>query len=367
VTEQGLGERDPVQAVRAGPEQVREERAEGEWAQAVNVYVLNAVPGRPMLPGCPVPGRSVPSAARRCCGPEKRRKMRIAVASGKGGTGKTTVAVNLAYFLARSGQNVQYLDCDVEEPNGHIFLKPVIERTRPALVKVPIVDQDKCTSCGECSSKCQFHSLVVLPGSTLVFPELCHGCGLCSLVCPTKAITETDREIGLIATGTGLQGIKFAHGILNVGEPMANPVIREVKREALPGHIQIIDAPPGTSCPVVETLSDADVVILVTEPTPFGLHDLQIVVEVARTCGKPTWVVINRERGEFRPLTQYLSERKLDVLARIPEDRRVAEVYSAGGLLLEALPEYRDRFIDLLIDIGLLQGARELEHRRWQP
>jgi MinD superfamily P-loop ATPase len=287
--------------------------------------------------------------------------MKIAIASGKGGTGKTTVAVNLVFFLVTTGQNVQYLDCDVEEPNGHIFLKPTIEHRRSALVKVPVIDQDKCNSCGECSRKCQFHALVVLPGSTLVFPELCHGCGLCSLVCPTKAITETNREIGRIEAGIGLKGIKFAHGILNVGEPMANPVIREVKGEGIPGHIQIIDAPPGTSCPVVETLSEADAVILVTEPTPFGLHDLRIVAEVAGATGKPVGIVINRERGEFRPLTRYLSERKLEVLARIPEDRRVAEVYSTGRILLEALPEYRDYFTDLVLNLGLLQGAPELK------
>jgi MinD superfamily P-loop ATPase len=292
--------------------------------------------------------------------------MRIAVASGKGGTGKTTVAVNLAFFLAGAGQRVQYLDCDVEEPNGHIFLKPAIERTRPALVRAPIVDQDKCTSCGECSDKCQFHALVTLPGSTLVFPELCHGCGLCSIVCPTQAITETDREIGKIEAGTGLRGIKFAHGILNIGEPMANPVIREVKREAFPGYIQIIDAPPGTSCPVVEAISDADQVILVTEPTPFGLHDLRIVAEVAQATGKPTGIVINREQGDFPPLIRYLNERKLDVLARIPEDRKVAESYSEGRLLLEALPEYRIYFIDIMAGLGLLQDAGRLKTQGWQ-
>ena len=180
---------------------------------------------------------------------------------------------------------MQYLDCDVEEPNGHIFLKPAIERTRPALVKVPVVDQDKCTSCGECSAKCQFHALVTLPGA----PSSSPSSAMAAASAPSsvrKGDHGDDREIGRVETGTGLRGIKFAHGILNVGEPMANPVIREVKREAFPGYVQIIDAPPGTSCPVVETISDADVVVLVTEPTPFGLHDLRIVVEVARAARK---------------------------------------------------------------------------------
>lgn len=290
--------------------------------------------------------------------------MKIAVASGKGGTGKTTVAVNLACFLASTGRKVQYLDCDVEEPNGHIFLEPAIEGTRSATVRTPVVDQDKCTSCGECSGKCQFHALVVLPGSTLVFPEICHGCGLCALVCPADAITETHRRIGSVETGTGLRGVKFAHGILNVGEPMANPLIKEVKCEGLSGYVQIIDAPPGTSCPVVEAVSDADLIVLVTEPTPFGLHDLKAVVEVARATRKPVGVVINRERGEFRPLTRYLAERKLDVLARIPEAREVAEVYSAGRLLIDVLPKYGDYFIDLEIGLGLLQGVAGLQEER---
>jgi MinD superfamily P-loop ATPase len=283
--------------------------------------------------------------------------MRIAIASGKGGTGKTTVAVNLAYLYSRMGRKVQYVDCDVEEPNGYVFLKPTVERTRPALVRVPVIDQAKCTSCGSCSGKCQFHALAVLPGTTLIFPELCHGCGLCTLVCPEGAIGETDREIGRVETGVGVKGIEFVQGILNVSEPMANPVIREAKQECLPDYVQIIDSPPGASCPVVETLSDADVIILVTEPTPFGLHDLSIVAEVAKATGKPTGIVINRNQGEFRPLIRYLADQKLYVLAAIPEDRHISECYSTGGLLLEALPEYRDHFMDIILGVNLLCGA----------
>jgi MinD superfamily P-loop ATPase len=273
--------------------------------------------------------------------------MKVAVASGKGGTGKTTIAVNLAWFLADNGRKVQYIDCDVEEPNGHFFIAPDLDRAMSAIVMLPVVDQQKCTSCGECSAKCQFNAIVRLPGNTLIFPELCHGCGLCLHVCPTQAISEDERQIGIIETGMGWGGIQFAHGILNVGEPQPNPLIRQVKQQGLSDHIQIIDAPPGTSCSFVETISDADMVILVTEPTPFGLHDLKISVSVAHARGKSVLVVINRENGLFPPLEEFLEEKHLKVLARLPEDRRVAEVYSCGDLLLETLPEYGVHFSNI--------------------
>ncbi len=285
----------------------------------------------------------------------------IAFASGKGGTGKTTIAVNLAYFLARSRQKVQYLDCDVEEPNGHIFLKPAIERSAPAKVLVPVIEQDKCTHCGECSAHCQFNALVTIPNSVLLFPELCHGCGLCIYICPERAIRDGDREIGVIEKGTASEDIDFIHGILNVGEPMAGPLIQEVKRHYKEQHIRIIDAPPGTSCPVVKTISDADVVVMVTEPTPFGLHDLKIAVSVAKNLGKTIGIVVNRQNGEFSPLDKYLSKNDLPVIMALPEDREIAHHYSMGSILLRVLPAYAERFMELSLNIGRLMG--KVQHR----
>lgn len=283
--------------------------------------------------------------------------MNIAIASGKGGTGKTTVAVNLAYFLSTSGQSVQYLDCDVEEPNGHLFLKPSMSYRAPAIVMVPRIIEEKCTFCGECSAKCQYNALVSLPNiPPLVFPGLCHGCGLCIHVCSKEAIREDNRKIGQVEQGKGLSGIGFVHGILDVGEAMAVPLIKHVKECGKDGQVLIIDAPPGTACPLVATIGDADFVVMVTEPTPFGLHDLSIAVAVAEKLEVPLGLVINRERKQFLPLETYIRNHGMEVLARIPEDRRIAECYSRGEIIIEALPEYRPIFRDLAINIGKTFG-----------
>ncbi len=281
----------------------------------------------------------------------EKNLMRIVFASGKGGTGKTTIAVNFAYFLAASKKRVQYLDCDVEEPNGQIFLKPAISNRKPTKVMVPVIDQSKCTSCGECSSKCQFNALVTLPGNILIFPELCHGCGLCVKVCPESAIKEGEREIGYTETGKSENNLEFVQGVLNVGEPMAVPLIQEVKRQYNEDCIQIIDAPPGTSCPVVKTIADADAVVMVTEPTPFGLHDLKVAVSMAQNMGKLIGVVINREKGEFLPLENYLTKNKLPVLMTLPEDRDIARHYSLSYLIVKTLPIYIDRFEMLSVNL----------------
>lgn len=290
--------------------------------------------------------------------------MKIAFASGKGGTGKTTIAVNLAWFLANLNQRVQYLDCDVEEPNGHIFLKPRIDRREPARVMVPVVDQDRCISCGKCGEACQFSAIVNLPSNTLLIPPMCHGCGLCVVLCPNQALSEGTREIGFIESGSAMMGISFVHGVLNVGEPMANPLIEQVKARGAVG-LQIIDAPPGTSCPVVKTISDADLVVMVTEPTPFGLHDLKIAVTVASNLGVPVGIVVNRERGAFDPLEEYLRTNFLPVLARFPEDREIAKAYSEGVLLCEGLPMYRQRFMALAAGIDRTLQTHG-EKKEWQ-
>jgi len=276
--------------------------------------------------------------------------MRIAVASGKGGTGKTTVATNLAYVASRAGSRVTYVDCDVEEPNGAIFLKPEISEERTVGKRVPVVDATRCTQCGECGDVCQYSAIVCVGESPLVFPELCHGCGGCSLVCPSGAIREVTRPIGRLRLGAS-GSIGFVEGVLNVGEHMSPPAVRAVKQAASEEHLAVLDAPPGTSCPVVEAARGSDLVVLVTEPTPFGLNDLELAVEMVRALRLPMGVVINRAdlwNGELR---QYCARSRVIVLGEIPDDRAVAEAYSRGELACEAVPGYQERFETLLANV----------------
>lgn len=264
--------------------------------------------------------------------------MRLAIASGKGGTGKTTVAVNLARVLADGGLAVQYLDCDVEEPNGHLFLRPRITATEPVGILVPVVDETRCTGCRRCAEVCEYHAIAVLK-KPLVFPELCHGCGGCTLACPEGAIREECRTIGVVEAGQS-EGMAFIQGRLNVGEPMAPPLIRAVRTAAAADGIALLDAPPGTSCPVVATVRDADYALLVTEPTPFGLHDLKLAVAMIRQLGVAHGVVINRADGGDRRVRDYCEAERIPVLLELPDDRRLAEAYSRGALAVRVLPEW---------------------------
>jgi len=288
----------------------------------------------------------------------------ISIASGKGGTGKTTIANNLAVVSSDNGHSVTYMDCDVEEPNGALFLKPKIEEVHPVSVSIPKVDPEKCTGCGLCGEICQYSAIVVLKTNPLIFPELCHGCGGCWEVCPVGAITETFRDTAKLETGHA-DGIRFAQGILNVGEVMAPPVIRKVKAVRTDTDLLIIDAPPGTSCPVIESIRGADFVLLVTEPTPFGLNDLKLAVEMVRILMLPFGVIINRaDVGDDRT-RNYCQSEQIDILAEIPDDRRIAEAYSRGELVCKALPEYRHVFSELLerIEKKIASGKGAAERR----
>jgi MinD superfamily P-loop ATPase len=318
--------------------------------------------------------------------------MRIVVASGKGGTGKTTIATSLALVVAEQ-EIVRFMDCDVEAPNAGLFLDPALETRKEVGILIPQVDESICTYCSKCADVCQFHAIAVIGKKTLVFPELCHGCGSCTLVCPENAISEHLDVMGVLESGPAVRGIDFAQGVMNVGEPMAVPIIRELKKwestsdmslraqsakqspsleseiaslarqpgrageSPLCNDIEIRDAPPGASCPVVETIRGADFVLLVTEPTPFGLHDLKQVAEITRELGLPTGVVINRDGIGDNAVETYCNENCLPILMRIPMERRIAEAIASGKLLIEAVPEYRPAFQSLLETITARVGV----------
>jgi len=271
----------------------------------------------------------------------------LSVASGKGGTGKTTIAVNLALALGDS-RPVQFLDCDVEEPNALFFLKPRIETSEEVAIPVPEIDESLCDYCGTCARVCAYNALAVVEGAVLVFSELCHGCGACALLCPRKAIREVPKRTGVVESGQS-GGVEFLQGRLDIGQAMSPPLIRAMKKRLAPGRTVIIDAPPGTSCPVVESMRGSDFSLLVTEPTPFGLHDLELAAGAAKALGLPRGIVINRaDEGEGDARVRAFGDReKIPVLMTIPFDRRIAEAYSRGDTLLDLDPAWKGKFLAL--------------------
>lgn len=271
--------------------------------------------------------------------------MIISIASGKGGTGKTLVATSLALSL-KDRERVQLLDCDVEEPNDHIFLRPVITHSEAICIKVPRVDEKKCTYCGNCAEVCAYHAIAVFPEHVMVFPQLCHGCGACSYLCPEKAISEEGREIGVVESGHA-DGMEFAQGRLTIGEAMPTPVIRKVKEHANHNGIVIIDVSPGTSCPVVESIKDSEFCLLVTEPTPFGRNDLALAVETVRELDIPFAVVLNRTGVGDTEVEEYCQKENISVLLTIPLDTEIARLYSKGVTLVEGIPQWKESFVRL--------------------
>ena len=282
--------------------------------------------------------------------------MKIAIASGKGGTGKTSVSVNLARTM---GTRVQLLDCDVEEPNAHLFLQGVRVGEEVVSIPIPVVDESLCDGCGKCSKFCQYNAIVTLGKEALIFPEMCHGCGGCTMICPVKAITESHRRIGVIETMES-ENIMLIQGRLDVGVAVAPPLIRAVKKKAQDDLPVIIDAPPGTSCPVIAAVQDADMVLLVTEPTPFGLNDLMLAVEMVRALKITFGVVVNRLGSGDDRVHTYCAQENIPILLEIPDDRKIAEAYSRGILMIDALPSYRRLFQDLIEKISSFPGEGKI-------
>ncbi len=279
-----------------------------------------------------------------------KMKGTVAIASGKGGTGKTTVAVNLSVIAADSGLPVSYVDCDVEEPNGHIFMQPVVQGRQVVNAYYPQVDLDRCVHCNKCGEICQYSAIMDIKTDVLVFPDLCHSCGGCTLVCPVQAISEVPKPMGRIIIG--IRGdIRFVSGTLTIGHPFPAPLISAVKKSAVQEGLTILDAPPGTSCPVVETLKGVDYVVLVTEPTPFGLNDLKLAVELVSEMKIPFGVVINRAGIGNDETRKFCVSRHIPILAEIPDSRKIAEAYSRGEISVEAMGNFKEYYVKLLTEL----------------
>ncbi len=272
--------------------------------------------------------------------------MRVVIASGKGGTGKTAVATNLAASI----ENISLFDCDVEEPNAHLFFPLKLEKVEDVCLKVPIIDEKKCTLCGKCSDFCEYNALATLPSHVLFFPELCHGCGGCTLVCPEGAIHEGKRSIGMIERGT-FDGIDFYRGVLNVGEAMATPVIKALKKKIDEDNHTILDSPPGNACPMIEAVHNVDYCILVTEPTPFGLYDLKLAVDVVKKLEVPFGVIINKDGIGEKGVENYCTQEGISILMRIPYSREIASLYSQGKLFALEMQGWKEKFQQLFRSI----------------
>lgn len=272
--------------------------------------------------------------------------MIVSIASGKGGTGKTSVAVNLAFSIG----NVQFLDCDVEEPNSHLLLHPKIYRKEQVYVLVPVVNEKLCDHCGKCAEACQYHAIFASSEKVMIFHELCHSCGGCALVCPRNAIAEEKHRIGTLKLGSA-GDLQLVYGELEVGEPMAVPLIKEVKKNIRKNENAILDSPPGTSCPVIETVRGCSFCILVTEPTPFGLHDLNIIVQVLKDMGIPLGVVVNRAGIGDKKVYEYCEREGIPILLEIPYERKIAELYSKGIPFSLEMPGWTEKFQKLLSEV----------------
>ena len=293
-----------------------------------------------------------------------KNKISIAISSGKGGTGKTFIATNLAKVLSEKRNKVRYLDCDVEEPNGHLFLNPVVEKQEDVNLLSPVeVDQDKCTLCGRCADICHYNAIAVVKNKVLIFKELCHVCGGCTIACPTGAIIEKERKIGVVKEGAS-GDIKVYYALLETAEGGMSPRLVKKVKEYTGEGINILDSSPGTSCPVVETVKDSDLCVLVTDPTPFGINDLKLSVDMAREIGIEPVIIVNRAEYMDNALKEYCETEKLDIIGEIPDERRIAESYSRGEIAVEKFPEVKKIFENIADKILNLAGKERIVRKK---